>query len=391
MNRTVILLAFCQAMLMTIVSLVLSSSALIGVQLSSPDLATVPLSIQYLATMLLLFPVAWLMEIYGRRRVFATGALVGAFGLGLAAAGIHFGSFALFTVAGFLIGVFSAIGQYYRFAAADSVPAARKSEAISLTLTGGVLAAMLGPILARLTKDVLDPPFFASFLALIGVAMLAALFSLGLRLPPPTKDYGEGSRRPFAEIARQPKFQIAVVSGVVGYGTMNLLMSATPLAMMHVGHGFANTATVIQWHIVAMFAPSFFTGKLIQRIGILRVMLLGCLLNLACIGVSLNGVELAHFEFGLILLGVGWNFLYVGATTLLTETYRKEERSTVQAFNDTVVFLVVTLATMFAGKLVNSVGWQDINLYSILPIAIVMICILWLIIQASNTRFASSS
>jgi len=368
MNITVIMLALCQAMLMTTVSLVLSSSALVGVQLSSPDLATVPLALQYLSTMLLLFPVSRLMETHGRKNIFIAGALLGALGLGFAAAGIRLGNFVLFSVAGFLIGAFNAVGQYYRFAAAEAVPVERKSEAISMTLTGGVLAAMAGPVLAKWTREALAPPFFASFLALIVVALLGALFASRLQMPQSAIIEIEGSRRPLAEIARQPKFRLAVAGGVISYSVMNLLMTATPLAMMCSTYNFDRTATVIQWHLVAMFAPSFFTGKLIQRIGVLHVMLIGCLLNLACIGISLTGIEFSHFQFGLILLGMGWNFLYVGATSLLTETYRKEEKAIIQGVNDTAVFLAVTVATLFSGKLVNSLGWQGINLYAALPI-----------------------
>lgn len=272
------------------------------------------------------------------------------------------------------------------------MPIERKSEAISLTLTGGVLAAMAGPILAQWTREALDPPFFASFLALIVVALLGALFALRLQLPPPAILQYEGSRRPLAEIARQPKFQLAVAGGVISYGVMNLLMTATPLAMMCSNYNFARTATVIQWHLVAMFAPSFFTGKLIQWLGVLRVMLIGCLLNLGCIGVSVTGLEFAHFQFGLILLGIGWNFLYVGATSLLTETYRKEEKGIVQGLNDTTVFLAVTLATLFAGKLVSSLGWQGINQYAALPIVFMIVWILrtdhsaYKIVASSNTQ-----
>ncbi|MDQ3059168.1 MAG: MFS transporter [Pseudomonadota bacterium] len=372
MNRNVALLALSQAAVMTTISLVLSSSALVGVQLSSPGLATVPLAIQYLATMLVLYPVARLMERHGRRSVFGAGALAGALGLAVAAVGIRLGSFILFAGAGFLIGIFNAVGQYYRFAAADAVPAERKSMAISLTLSGGLLAAVAGPMLARWTRDAFEPPFYASFLALIGVALLGALFTAGLQLPPMVPSDHQENPRPLAQIAANPKFMLAVLGGVVGYSIMNLLMTATPLAMMSCHLSFSQTATVIQWHVVAMFAPSFFTGSLIQRIGTLPVMLLGCFLNLGSIAISLMGTELHHFELALILLGIGWNFLYVGATSLLTETYRKEEKTRIQAFNDTLVFLGVTVVTMLSGTLVNTLGWQTVNMYAAAPIVLVM-------------------
>lgn len=371
---------------MTTVSLVLSSSALVGVQLSSPGLATVPLALQYLATMLVLYPAARLMERHGRRTVFGAGALAGALGLALAAAGIRLGSFSLFAGAGFLIGVFNAVGQYYRFAAADAVPAEGKSRAISLTLSGGLVAALAGPMLARWTKDAFEPPFFASFLALSGVALLGALLATGLQLPPAIPPSPQENRRTFAQIAAQPRFVLAVLGGVVGYGVMSLLMTATPLAMMNCRLGFAETATVIQWHVVAMFAPSFLTGSLIQRSGALPVMLLGCLLNLAGIAASLTGRELFQFELALILLGAGWNFLYVGATALLTETYRQEEKNRIQAFNDTLVFLGVTVVTMLSATLVHALGWQRLNLYAAAPILLVMAVICWQLTGAHSAR-----
>ncbi|WP_068637424.1 MFS transporter [Thauera butanivorans] len=372
MNRNIFLLALSQAAMMTTISLVLSSSALVGAQLSSPDYATVPLGIQYLGTMVMLYPVARLMERFGRRFIFCAGALVGAIGLACAAFGVRIGSFTLFAAAGFLIGAFGAVGQYYRFAAVDSVVPSRKNLAISWTLTGGLLAAVAGPMLARWTKDALEPAFYASFLSLTGVALLGAMFAAGLSLPPMVKAENKQARRSWSEIASNPKLAMAILGGVVGYAVMNLLMTATPLAMMCSRLSFAQTAQVIQWHVIAMFAPSFFTGALIQRIGIMPVMLLGCLLSLGSIAVSLTGIELAHFEAALILLGIGWNFLYVGATALLTENCRKEEAARVQALNDTLVFLGVTAATLFSGAMVNALGWQTLNLYAILPILVVM-------------------
>ncbi len=373
MNRNIFLLALSQAAMMTTISLVLSSSALVGAQLSSLDLATVPLAIQYLGTMVMLYPVARLMERFGRRLVFCSGALVGAAGLICAAFGVQIGSFSLFAAAGFLIGAFGAVGQYYRFAAVDSVASERKSLAISWTLTGGLLAAVAGPMLARWTKDALEPAFYASFLSLTGVALLGALFALGLSLPPLVRAEDKQARRSWSEIARHPKLTMAILAGVVGYAVMNLLMTATPLAMMCAQLDFAQTASVIQWHVLAMFAPSFFTGSLIQRIGTMPVMLLGCFLNLGSIAVSQIGVELVHFEAALILLGVGWNFLYVGATVLLAENCRKEEAARVQALNDTFVFLGVTAATLLSGTMVNALGWQTVNLYAVFPILLVMV------------------
>jgi MFS family permease len=318
MNRNILLLALSQAAMVTTISLFIASSALVGGQLAAPDLATVPLAVQYLGTLLTLYPAARLMQRFGRRAIFFGGALIGAIGLAGATFGIKTGSFVVFAAAGLLIGVFGAVGQYYRFAAVESVAPSKKSLAISWTLTGGLLAAIAGPTLARWTKDALQPDFFASFLTLTGIALLAAALATGLRLPPMTRRENSQAQRSWAAIASNPRLVMAIFAGVAGYAVMGLLMAATPLAMASSRFDFAQTAIVIQWHVVAMFAPSFFTGALIQRIGVLPVMLLGCLLNLASIGVSLSGSELWRFELALILLGVGWNFLYVGATALLT-------------------------------------------------------------------------
>lgn len=378
MNRNILLLALSQAAVMTTISLVLSSSALVGVELSSPDLATVPLAVQYLGTMVMLYPVARLMERFGRRFTFVGGALVGAVGLGFAALGICSGSFALFAAAGFLIGTFGAVGQFYRFAAVDSVAPEKKGLAISLTLTGGLVAALAGPMLARLTKDALEPVFFASFLSLMGVALLGAILAMGLTLPPMVRQEPQQTRRSWTEIIDNSKLIVAIFGGVVGYAVMNLLMTATPLAMTHSDFGFAHTAEVIQWHVFAMFAPSFFTGAIIQRVGAMPVMLLGCLLNIASIAVSQTGSGLFHFQAALILLGVGWNFLYVGATSLLTESCSKKEASRVQALNDTLVFMGVSAATLFSGTIVTSLGWQAVNLYAGLPVLILMAALILL-------------
>lgn len=388
-RRNVLLLALSQAAVMTSVSLVLASSVVIGVSLASPAWATLPLAVQYLATMAVLYPLARLVARYGARPVFAGGAVVGAVGLGVAALGLWLHSFALFVLAGALLGVFSAVGQYYRFVAAEAVPVARRSTAISLTLSGGVLAAMLGPNLARWSKELLAPAFTASFLLLVGVALLAALLALGLRLPvgsaaPAVADASEPLS--MRQLLRRTEVQLAVLAGVVGYGLMNLLMTATPLAMLCSQHGFGATATVIQWHVVAMFAPSFFTGSLIQRWGALPMMALGALAMVACVAVAVSGESLTHFELALILLGVGWNFLYVGATSRLLACCPPALKPRVQALNDTLVFFVIAVVTFGTGPLMARLGWQTVNLLSLLPLAGLL---LWLVGQWWGERGAT--
>ncbi len=377
MNRNVVLLALSQAFVMTVVSLMLSASVLVSVGLSAaPGWATLPLAMQYLATMLALHPLARLMARRGRGPVFAGAALVGAAGLALAAAGLAYGSFAVFVLSGLCVGVFGAAGQFYRFAAAEAVLAAARGQAVALTLAGGVLAAFLGPFIAGTTRDFSGVPFQASFVVLAVLALLAAGVACLLHLPAPEAAAAGAVGplpRPLREIARQADFRLALAGAVVGYAVMALLMTATPLAMLCAGQPAGASIAVIQWHLVAMFAPSFVTGLLIARLGVLAVKLLGGLLLLAGIGLALAGDALAHFSVALVLVGVGWNFLYVGATTLLTQACRDVEKPAVQAFNDSVVFLSVTIATLFAGRLVDSLGWEAVNRLAAVPVAVLVV------------------
>jgi len=385
MNRNVLILAFCQAMMFSGIGLVLSSSALIGKSLAAnPAWATLPLALQYMTTMLVIFYVSSLMKIKGRRYVFVRGALLGASGLLLATLGIWLGNFILFALSSLLIGIHTAIGQFYRFAAAEAVTSEYKARAISLTLAGGVLAAFIGPNLAIYTKNLLEYVFLASYLMLVVVNVLVAWISSRLDLPPVPDDNAE--IRPLMVIASQPKYILALIAAMIGYGVMNFLMTATPLAMHNHDHSFASTATVIQWHLFAMFAPSFFTGDLIRKFGVLQMMILGCILLLSCALINLNGTTLFHFETALILLGIGWNFLYIGATTLLTETYTSNERSKAQGLNDTFVFATLTTTSLASGALEAAFGWQTINLYSIPPILIVGLGLIWLVEKGRRQR-----
>ena len=361
---------------MTGASLVLSSSALVGARLAPvPALATLPLSLQFLTTMFVMFPAARLMLRAGRRPVFMGAALVGMLGVALAAFGIWSDRFAAFCAAGCLLGVQAAVGQSFRFAAAESVPAAARGRAISLTLAGGVIAAFVGPNLARVTRDALAPPFFASFLALIVTTALSFVFASQLRLPPMENAPRGDNPRPARAVVRQPLFLIAVATAAIGFMVMNLLMTATPLTMHAHGHGFGPTATVIQWHLVAMFAPSFFTGELIKRFGVRTLIAAGCVFMFACVAINVSGTTVVHFEVALALLGIGWNFLYVGGTTLLTETYHPHERALAQGVNDTVVFTMVTASSLASAGLLSLLGWRTLNMVT-LPLVCVPLVLL---------------
>jgi MFS family permease len=379
MKRNVLLLAACQAMMMTGGSLLIATSALVGYRLA-PDqaLATLPLALQMLAGMLASIPASLFMQRVGRRAGFVVGSSIGAAGAALAAYAIVQNRFGLFALAAALSGVFAGFGNYYRFAAADAASEEYRSRAISYVLAGGVLAALVGPNLARWTHDWLATPFAGSFVALTGIMGLSVLVQLFLRIPH-TRAEAHGGGRPLTVIARQPTFVVAALSGMFGYGVMSLVMTATPLAM-HAHHfAFDDTAFVIEWHVLGMFAPSFFTGQLIRRFGALQIMRLGAVLDIACVLINLSGTgQLAHYWLALTLLGVGWNFLFIGATTLLTETHRPAEKAKTQALNDFLVFSTVTLAVLSSGQLQHRFGWQAVNLGVVPLILVTLAATAWL-------------
>lgn len=379
MKRNVLLLAAAQAMMMTGGTLLIATSALVGFRLS-PDksLATLPLALQMLAGMLTSIPASLLMQRIGRRRGFLIGSTLGALGAALAAYAIVHESFALFATAAALSGMFVGFGNYYRFAAADAATPDYRSRAISYVLAGGVVAALVGPNLAKWTSHWLAAPFAGSFVALTGITILSFLTLLFLDIPRSAAET-HGGGRPLAAIVRQPVFVVAAIGGMFGYGVMALVMTATPLAMHAHHYAFSDTAFVIEWHVLGMFAPSFFTGHLIRRFGVLPVMLTGALLNAACVTVNLSGTSIAHYWLALTLLGIGWNFLFIGATQLLTEAYAPAEKAKTQALNDFLVFSTVTLSVLSAGTLQHRLGWQAVN-YGVIPlIAVTAVAVAWLL------------
>jgi MFS family permease len=378
MKKNVALLAAAQAMMMTGGSLLIATSALVGHRLS-PDkaLATLPLALQMLAGLLTSIPASLTMQAIGRRAGFLIGSSIGIGGALLAAYAIVHDSFALFALAAALSGVFAGFGNYYRFAAADTASDAYRSSAISYVMAGGVVAALVGPNLAHWTSDWLRAPFAGSYLALAGILVLSFLTLLWLDIPrPPVAERGG---RALGAIARQPVFVVAALGAALGYGVMALVMTATPLAMHEHHYAFGDTAFVIEWHVLGMFAPSFFTGHLIRRFGVLTVMLMGGVLNAACVAVNLSGTQLGHFWLALFLLGVGWNFLFIGATTLLTDAYTPAEKAKTQALNDFLVYGGVTLAVLSAGSLQHHLGWRAVNLGVIPLILVTLAAIAWLV------------
>jgi MFS family permease len=373
----VFLLALCQALLLSGTSLVITSSALVGVAIApDPALATLPVSLQFVTTMFTVAPASLLMKRFGRRPVFVTGTLVGASGFVLAALGVYLGNFWLFALSGTFIGLHNAVGQFYRFAAAESVAAEWRSRAISLTLAGGVLASLIGPNLARLTRELVQPAFTASFAALIGTKLLPALLVSRLRLEKPHESVNEPGR-PLKTIARQPAFIVALLSAIVAYATMNMVMTGTPLAMHAMMMPFAATANVIQWHVFAMFFPSFFTGDIVRRFGTLPTIATGCLLQIGAIGTNLAGTGEMNFLASLVCLGLGWNFMFVGATTLLGESHAPSERARVQGLNDTCVFTAVAVSSLASGALVTHLGWYTTNMLALPGVMLVLGTVVW--------------
>ena len=387
-RRNVALLALCQALFMTCTSLSVSTAALVGLAIApTPSLATLPVGLTFLVVMSATLPASLFMRRVGRRRGLMTGAGAGVLAGGAAALGIAWQSFAMFCLGLALLGVFSAFSQYYRFAAADAAPDGYKARAISMVMAGGVIAAFAGPNLARFGADLIPGARFAGgYVVVSGLAALCVLALARIRISPPGPEETGGAERPMAAIALSPVFVVAVLGATFAYGSMNLVMTSTPLAMQAHGHLFSATASVIQWHVFAMFAPSFVTGRLIARFGVLQVMLAGALLLAACVAVNLTGVDYIRFWLGLTLLGVGWNFLFIGGTTLLTEAYVPAEKAKVQGVNDLLVFSVVALTATLSGALHESLGWLRLNLV-VLPglVVVVLACVALLVARARET------
>jgi len=287
-------------------------------------------------------------------------------------------SFWLLCLGALLFGAQNAVGQYYRFAAADSATPEFKSTAISLVLAGGLVGGILGPSTSRFAVDWLAPKFMGAFLVLIVFALITIVLLRYARIPNPTAEEQAATGRSIAVIAAQPKFIVAVLSGAIGYGVMYFLMTSAPIAMEFCGHPYGDAAFVVAWHVIAMFAPSFLTGALIQRVGVLSVMLAGALINVASISIALAGVAVAQFWWSLVLLGVGWNFLYIGGTTLLTETYRPEEKAKAQGANDFLIFAMMALSSFSSGLIVIAAGWEMVNLSALPMVAVVIVAIAWL-------------
>lgn len=368
---------------MSAMSLITATSSLVGYELAiDKSYATLPFATILIATMFTSIPAAKLMERIGRKPSFILASFIGISGAVLSTVGIIQHDFWFFLLASVLIGIFNGFAIYYRFTAADAVDDQYKARAISYVMAGGVLAAIIGPNLANHTQTLINHAHFAgSYASLIVIYVLSLLLLLFLKLPDQAAfvtTQVAGAARPLKQIIRQPKCIVAVICSMLGYGVMSFVMTATPLAMRHHAYPFSETAFVIQWHVLGMFAPSFFTGHLIRRFGLISIMSIGAIFGLLCVAINLSGTTAAHFFFGLLLLGISWNFLFIGATTMLTETYARSERFKTQALNDFIVLTVVSIASLSAGALQYRYGWQSINYSAIPALVIILLSLLWL-------------
>ena len=377
------LLTLCQALANSANVILVTTSALVGYMLS-PDksLATLPMAFQLALTAASTVPASLIMKAIGRRAGFLIGALCGMSGGLLGTWAILEHHFILFIGATSLMGIANGFAMYYRFAAADMAPASAKAKAISWGVAGGIIAAIIGPEIAKRTHDLFtDAEFAGTYLTLACLPVLAILILMIARITEPVENKAAGGGRLFAELFRQPAFPVALFGGMVGYGVMSFIMTATPLAMQQRGYDFSNTAFVIQWHVLGMFGPSLFTGHIIRRVGVLPVMLAGAALEIICVAVNISGTEVWQFWTALFCLGLGWNFLYVGSSTLLTECYRPEERARVQALNEFTTFGTVAISSFSAGAVNHLFGWNVINLATLPLLAVVAIAIILLILH----------
>jgi predicted MFS family arabinose efflux permease len=388
-GRQISLLALCQALLYVNNVTLISINGLAGLALAStPVLATLPVTTYIFGSALTTLPASLAMARWGRRAGFMFGAAMAIAGTSTAAFGMLTGSFALLCLGTFCTGIYNAFAQYLRFAAvdvADAYDPALKERAIAWVLAGGIAGGLVGPELSKLTSGLLPVTFAASYMTLAVVALLAGGIASRLVIPRPPVSASAVAARPLGTIARQPTFILAVMVGAISYGGMNLLMTATPLAMKVCGFGYPEAADVIKWHVVGMFAPGFFSGHLVRRFGTLQMMLAGCGLMLATVGIAHAGLTYWHFWFALFALGVGWNFMFVGATSLLTTTYATSEKAKVQGVNDLTIFLTMITSSAASGALVSTSGWTDLNLYALPALLLAAGAVVFLMTRPATT------
>ncbi len=383
MNRNLWLLALAQGLFLTNNVVFIGINGLVGLALAPVGwMATLPVTGYVVGGALSTGLVAQSQMRWGRRTSFQLGLLMAFISALLCAWASVIGSFWLLVVATVLAGYYSANGQLYRFAAAEVADKTAKEKAVSLVLAGGLLGAVVGPNLAAYTRNLTSTPFTGAYLTLAVAALLSMVVMAQMQFPlVPKLTSNSDTGRPMSEIWRQPVFVVATLGAALGYAVMNLLMAATPLAMQVCGMSFENIAWVLEWHVLGMFAPGFFTGHLIKRFGVLRIMGIGVLLNLVCIAVALNGEDLTHFTVALFVLGVGWNFLFTGSTTLSLEAYTPAEKDKAQGAINFFTFLLMALSSFASGALINTQSWAWLNIGAAVPVVITGAGLWWLSLQ----------
>ncbi len=384
MNRNLILLAVCQGLFLTNNITFIAINGLVGFSLAPFSwMATLPVMGYVVGGALSAVPVSRIQERFGRKPSFLIGIGVAILSSLLCLLAATTKNFALLVTATLIAGFYQANGHLYRFAAAELAGPDGKEKAVSWVLAGGILGAIAGPNIAAATKDVFAVPFAGAFLSLTLVGGIAAGVMSLIQFPRvvATKPTADDAARPLSVIIRQPLFVLATLGAALGYGVMNLLMAATPLAMQTCGFPFKDAALVLEWHVIGMFAPGFFTGHLIQRYGALTIMAVGVTLNILCIGVALTGVELHQFLIALFLLGVGWNFLFTASTTLSLNTYRASEKDRAQAAINLAVFSTMVLTSFGSGALVTTQGWSLLNLGSLIPMGLMAMALIWVVLR----------
>ena len=395
-RRNIVVLVAAQALLGAQMSMIFTVGGLAGKSLSpDPCWATLPLSLIVLGSVLSAQPMSEFMSAYGRRPGFLLATLSGAVGGAISAYALWIGSFALFNLGAVFAGIYMSAQGFYRFAATDGLPVSAQSKAISWVLAGGLVAAILGPQMVKLTAQALVVPFVATYLAIIGINLLGPLLFAFLDSPAPGRR-ARGTAHPGRsrmQLLRDPVIAVAMICGMVSYALMNLVMTSTPLAVVGCGHETADAADIVSAHVLAMYLPSFFTGHLIARFGRETIVGLGLVILAVSGAVALTGVELEKFYLALILLGVGWNFGFIGATAMLSSAHSPEERGHVQGMNDFVVFGGVFLASLSSGGLMNcaeagntEAGWQAVNLAMLPFLTLAGAALIWLMLRPRETR-----
>jgi len=379
MNRNLWLLAICQGLFLTNNVTFIAINGLVGLNLAPLGwMATLPVMGYVVGGALSTGLVARTQSRFGRKTSFQLGLAVAVASALLCCYAAYSKNFWLLITATVIAGYYNANAQLYRFAAAELALPSFREKAVSLVMAGGLIGAVAGPNLAAGTRGLTDVPFAGAYLALAGVALLAMGLLAFIQFPPAPARQAASGGRPLGEIMRQPVFVVAAAAGALGYGVMNLLMAATPIAMQTCGLPFSDVALVLEWHVIGMFAPGFFTGHLIRRFGTLPIMAVGVALNVVCVLIALSGVDFKQFLAALFLLGLGWNFLFTGATTLALTAYRPEEKDKAQGALNFCVFAVLALSSLASGVLVTTQGWMLLNLGSLLPMGLIGLALAWL-------------